>query len=115
MPMQPFQPDFVPGGRDVVHDPAPVWPAWEPHHQHFDVGLENNQQDNVHVQQNNMQQNENIQQNIDFMFPDNAALNPDVPPAPIDLNVVPGEAFIELNDLVNPNPSKSRRNSAYGH
>ncbi|KAM0921363.1 hypothetical protein ACQ4PT_006904 [Festuca glaucescens] len=104
MPMQPFQPDFVPGGHDAVHVPAPVWPAWEPHHQHFDAGLENNLQNNVNAQQNNMQQNDNIQQHIDFLFPDNAALNLNVPPADIDLNVVPGEAFIELNDIVNPHP-----------
>ncbi|KAM0838840.1 hypothetical protein ACQ4PT_060708 [Festuca glaucescens] len=102
MPMQPFQPDFVPGVHDAVHVPAPVWPAWEPHHQQFDAGLEDNLQNNVNVQQNNMQHNVNIQQNIDFLFPDNAALNINVPPADIDLNVVPGEAFIELNDLVNP-------------
>jgi hypothetical protein len=51
-----------------------------------------------------MMQNVNIQQNRDFQFPDNAALNINVPPAGFDLNVVPGEAFIELNDLVNPAP-----------
>jgi hypothetical protein len=104
MPLQLFQPDFVPGGHDVVHDPAPVWPAWEPHHQHFDAGLENDPQQNDNSHQNILQQNDNIQQHIDFMFPNNAALNLNVPPADIDLNVVPGEAFIEINDIIIPEP-----------
>jgi hypothetical protein len=99
--MQPFQPEFVPGGHEDVHVPAPVWPAWDPNHQHFDADFEDNLQNNVNVQQNNMQHNVNVQQNMDFLFPNNEALNLNVPPAAIDLNVVPGEAFIKLNDLTN--------------
>ncbi|KAM0845998.1 hypothetical protein ACQ4PT_055965 [Festuca glaucescens] len=93
MPVQPFQPDFVPGVHDDVHEPAHVWPAWEPNHQPFDA-----------VHEENVQHNVNIQQNMEFLFPGNGALNLNVPPPDnaLDLNVLPDDGFIELNDLVNP-------------
>ncbi|KAK1618302.1 hypothetical protein QYE76_023819 [Lolium multiflorum] len=92
MHVQPFQPDFVPGVHDDVHELAPVWPCWEPNHQPFD---------DVHGE--NMQHNVNIQQNMEFHFPERA-LNLNVPPPDnaLDLNVLHDDGFIELSDLVNP-------------